>query len=69
MNYTFFVEDMSCDHCKQRILAALEELGGVTDVSIDLVSKRVEATSDAPPRVLIKAFADAGYDAIMNEDG
>ncbi len=68
MNYTFYVEDMSCDHCKQRILTALEELGVVTDISIDLDRKRVEVSSDAPPRTLIKAMDDAGYDAIMNEE-
>jgi len=63
MKYTFNVPDMSCNHCKMRIEKAMNESGKVSDLNIDLQTKKVSLQSELAEADLIKLFDEAGYDA------
>jgi copper chaperone CopZ len=62
LSYT--VGGMSCEHCRTAITEEVEQVGGVTDVEIDLDTKLVvvrgENVSDADVRAAIE---EAGYEA------
>jgi copper chaperone CopZ len=55
---------MSCGHCERAITDALSTLPGVSEVAVDLNTKRVVVSgddiADAEARA---AIADAGYEA------
>lgn len=59
---TYTVGDMTCNHCKQAVTAELSALGGVSEVEVDLASKRVvvrgERLEDSALRAAIR---EAGY--------
>lgn len=60
-----FVPDISCDHCKTSIEAAVSELNGVEAVSVDIPSKTVDLSYDEGAVSLeniIKAMVDVGYE-------
>jgi copper chaperone len=61
---TYSVPDVSCEHCRAAVTAALQPLPGVREVDVDLAAKRVavhgEALDDAALRA---ALAAAGYEA------
>ena len=57
------VPDMSCDHCVRTITNTLSPLPGVTSVSVDLPTKRVEIVYDAT-----LTSVDALADALAAED-
>ena len=63
MKHTFKVPDMSCNHCKMRIEKTMSESGKVSELNVDLQTKKVSLESDLPAADLIKLFDDAGYDA------
>lgn len=62
---TFVVEGMSCGHCKARVEKALNALGGVVSVTVDLDNKEVVVNSslDIGEQTIINAIEDAGYKA------
>jgi copper chaperone len=66
MNETleYMVIGMSCDHCKTAVTEEVLAVDGVTEVEVDLGTKRVlvhgEALDDAAIRA---AIDDAGYEA------
>lgn len=43
---TLVVPDISCAHCERAVTNALAPLGGVTDIRVDVVGKRVRVTYD-----------------------
>jgi copper chaperone CopZ len=48
---TFHVTGMTCGHCVHAVTEEIQELGGVTDVAVDLVAggtSTVEVTSSEP---------------------
>ncbi|HVM73091.1 MAG TPA: heavy-metal-associated domain-containing protein [Anaerolineales bacterium] len=45
---TYFVPNISCQHCVHTIQTELAELQGVQSVKADQVSKQVDITFDAP---------------------
>ena len=62
---TYQVTGMTCEHCAHAVTAELKDLGGVTDVSVDLVPggrSAVTVTSDAPlgPEAVAAALDEAG---------
>lgn len=63
MKYTFKVPEMSCNHCKMRIEKKMANSGKVTNLKIDLESKKVSLESDLSQEDLIGLFDEAGYDA------
>ena len=58
----FIVPDMSCEHCRRAVTAALTALPAVASVRVDLETKRAavegEGLDDAALRAVI---IDAGY--------
>ncbi|WP_395153484.1 heavy-metal-associated domain-containing protein [Ilumatobacter sp.] len=58
---TYSVPEISCGHCKSTIEAALQGLGGVARVDVDIDAKTV--TVDGGDRdSIVTAIEDAGYD-------
>ncbi|NLM73392.1 MAG: heavy-metal-associated domain-containing protein [Clostridiaceae bacterium] len=63
-NIAFNVEDMSCQHCIDRIKNALTKLNGVYSVIVDLDSKRVVIEYDDErihADILRGTIEDIGY--------
>ena len=66
MKKKIIVEGMSCGHCVNHVKNALEELSGVSNVSVDLNSKAavVEASSEVDNADIKAAIEDAGYEVV-----
>lgn len=70
MKKKIMVEGMSCGHCVNHVKTALEDLNGVTNVSVDLASKTavVEASSGIQDADIKFAIEDAGYEVVSIEE-
>lgn len=70
MKKRIIVEGMSCGHCVNHVKTALEDINGVTNVSVDLASKTavVEAGSDIQDADIKFAIEDAGYEVVSIEE-
>jgi len=59
------VEGMSCGHCEKAVKNAIGALEGVSAVSVDLSTKKVEVEGQNLTDTLIKdAVEDAGYEVV-----
>jgi copper chaperone len=56
------VPEMSCNHCRTTIEAAVGEVPGVRAVLVDLDGKRVTVDGDFSRGDVVAAIVDAGYD-------
>ncbi|WP_276273966.1 heavy-metal-associated domain-containing protein [Haloarcula litorea] len=63
MTTTITVEGMSCGHCEQTVEEALEEVAGVTSVTVDRESEQASVDGEAAVTALVAAAEDAGYTA------
>ena len=65
MKKTLIIEGMMCNHCRAHAQKALEAVDGVLSVTVSLEEKKAEITlsADVADDVLVKAIADAGYEA------
>ncbi|WP_087973361.1 copper chaperone CopZ [Oceanobacillus rekensis] len=67
MKATLNVQGMTCGHCKMSVEGALNELTGVTNTEVDLVTGKVDVTYDES-KVTIEALSEAveeqGYDVV-----
>lgn len=63
MTKTLIVEGMTCMHCVGRVDKTLRAFDGVTNVQVDLETKKalVESSTDLADEALIAAIADQGY--------
>ncbi|MBL9050851.1 MAG: heavy-metal-associated domain-containing protein [Tabrizicola sp.] len=59
------VPDMSCNHCKMTVEAALGAVPDAGVVAVDLAHRTVEVSGTAPKPALIKALDQAGYPATV----
>ena len=60
----YTVPGMSCGHCEAAVRREIAALAGVTDVIVDLESKRVEVTGqDLDDAAIRAAIEEAGYEA------
>jgi copper chaperone len=57
------IPDMSCDHCKAAVTAALTAVPGVASVAVNLDRQTAEVTGDSPLAALLSALDKAGYPA------
>ncbi|MDR2142766.1 MAG: copper ion binding protein [Treponema sp.] len=66
MKTTIKIEGMSCDHCVAHVTKALEEISGVSSVTVSLKDKNavVEHAGGVGPEALKAAVAEAGYEAL-----
>jgi len=66
---TLHVEGMTCDHCVKTVTQAVQSLGGVRKVSVDLGAKRVSVDYDearvGKPDIAAK-ITEAGYEVVEN---
>lgn len=62
---TLSVPDMSCNHCKATVEAALANVADTGAVKVDLTTRKVEVAGTAPTSELLKALDAAGYPATV----
>lgn len=60
---TFSIPDMSCDHCKASVEAAILKLDPSASVVVDLKTRRAEVTSVEPDEAQINALGAVGFPA------
>jgi copper chaperone CopZ len=60
---TLAIPDMTCDHCKATVEAALSGVPGVRTVAVDLGGRRATVEGDAAVEALVIALDRAGYPA------
>ena len=54
---------MSCGHCVQAVSDAVSQVAGVSDVKVDLDTKRVEVEGEGVELVPVtEAIREAGYE-------
>ncbi len=63
---TFLVPGMTCGHCKSAVTDELSKINGVTNVDVDLDSKKVTIKSEADVewQVIVDAVDEAGFEAV-----
>ncbi|MFN6978091.1 MAG: heavy-metal-associated domain-containing protein [Gemmobacter sp.] len=57
------VPDMSCQHCKAAVEAAIARIDPAAQVTVDLAARRVAVAGTASPAAVIAALAAAGFPA------
>lgn len=62
MRTVLSVPDISCDHCAAAITAALDGVQGVTEVQVELDTKRVSVDGEFAAADVVAAIVDAGYE-------
>lgn len=64
MTTSYAVIGMTCEHCVNAVTEEVNEIEGVSVVSVDLESGKLTVTSeDAPDREAVRAAVDeAGYE-------
>jgi copper chaperone len=60
---TYSVPEISCGHCKSTIEAAVQGLGGVARVEVDIDAKTV-IVDGGDDDAIVTAIEDAGYDVV-----
>lgn len=65
---TFLVPGMTCGHCTGAVTDELSKINGVTNVDVDLDSKKVTIESEAVVEwlVIVGAVDEAGFEAVAN---
>ena len=60
---SYTVTGMTCGHCVASVTEEVQEIAGVTDVTVDLASGSLTLTSDAPvdDAAVKAAVEEAGY--------
>lgn len=66
--YTLHIDNMSCQHCGQRITAAIQVLDAQAEVRIDRVARQVSVRTVRALTDLQAALAAAGYPAVVQQD-
>ena len=65
---TFLVPGMTCGHCKSAVTDELSKINGVTNVDVDLDSKKVTIKSEADVewQIIVGAVDEAGFEAVAS---
>lgn len=58
---TYSVPEISCGHCKSTIEGAVQGLGGVTRVEVDIDAKTV-SVDGGDNEAIVAAIEDVGFD-------
>lgn len=66
MNKKILIDGMSCANCVNHVTNALEELSGVTKVTVDLDTKTalIETSGVVKDNDIKSAIDDAGYEVV-----
>ena len=62
---TFQINDIHCEKCVEKIRKALENLGGLEEVHIDLDEKIVRIKGETDPIAIEQIIQDIGYTAVQ----
>jgi copper chaperone CopZ len=67
-NVTLYVDGMSCGHCSGMVQRTLEEIDGISNVSVDLDGKKAAFDVNSSQLIdkAIKKINEAGYKASGN---
>lgn len=59
------VEGMNCSHCSGMVQKTLEEIAGISDISVDLEGKEARFETNDPGLIdqAVQQIIDAGYKA------
>jgi len=60
------IEGMTCAHCQKAVKEALEGVGGVHNVEVDLERGKALVDADTNVQLLIAAVEDEGYRATLS---
>lgn len=63
MTRTITVEGMSCEHCEQTVVEALEGVDGVESATADKDSASASIEGDADVEALVAAVNETSYEA------
>lgn len=58
----YHVPEITCHRCQDAIQASVVRVPGVERVEVDIDTRRVTVTGDAPDETVRAAIEDAGYD-------
>jgi len=58
---TFIVPDITCEHCRTKIIEKIRKIEKVREVTIDIKRKKVKVTGDVEKECIISAIINAGY--------
>jgi copper chaperone CopZ len=58
---TLKIEGMSCGHCERRVKNALEEIDGVTVISVSAAENQAKVETEVDGALLLAAVEEAGY--------
>jgi copper chaperone CopZ len=67
--HTYEVRGMTCDHCARAVIAELNKLDAITEISVDLVPEGISAvtvvsSTDVPLAAVRDAIDHAGYELV-----
>ena len=62
MKKKVFIEGMSCQNCVRHVRTALERLGGVEVIEINLEGKYALVNADIRDSIFIDGIEEMGYD-------
>jgi copper chaperone len=62
MTTTYTVPDISCEHCRSAIAAAVSPVPGVEEVEVAIDARTVTVSGDFDDAAVRAAIDDAGYD-------
>jgi copper chaperone CopZ len=65
---TFLVPGMTCGHCKGAVTDELSKINGITNIDVDLDTKKVTIESEAVVewQVIVDAVDEAGFEAVAS---
>ena len=58
------IEEMACNGCRNKVERALQEITGVTSVSVDLTKKEAIIIGTANYAELVKTVKDLGFNVV-----
>lgn len=61
MQYQFEVHGMTCGHCENAVIEAIQTLDPQASVQVVRADNRVEVSSEQPREALVAAITEEGY--------
>jgi copper chaperone CopZ len=64
----FLIPGMTCGHCKGAVTDELSKINGLTNIDVDLDTKKVTIESEAVVewQVIVDAVDEAGFEAVAS---
>jgi Cu+-exporting ATPase len=65
--YQLHINDMSCQHCVNRVIETAQNIEGVQTIEVDLENAQA-LVKGGTPEAVIQAITEAGYPASLKPD-